>query len=217
MSGFLAVPAPEGTESEGLAYPEHIVAIAFRLLILVGIELRLFQLQLFLELAIEVERLSFVEVDADAVELALEVDTMMMLDVVGIGGIATGGDRFDVIVLLVLLQVLVLGIAQHHLCVDAGRVGARLALSEERHGVLFLLAALKVGQETEFVEGLVLIEVVELTGYLLSVEGDEGRADIAVGSQVDDNRLIAANRFRGVAHADRQRLLGDSCQGQEEQ
>ena len=51
--GLLAVPAPEGTESEGLTYPQHIVAIAFCLLLLIGIELRFFQLQLFLEFAID--------------------------------------------------------------------------------------------------------------------------------------------------------------------
>ena len=174
MCGLLAVPTSEGTETEGLSHPEHIVAIAFCLLIFVGIELRLFQFQLFLELAIEVESLPFVEVDADAIELAFEVDTMVVLDIIGVGGIATSGDRLDVIVLLVLLQVLVLAVAQHHLCEDTSRVGTWLTLGEERHGVLLLLVALKIDQETELVEGLILIEVVELAGYLLAVDGDEG-------------------------------------------
>ena len=64
MCGLLAVPTSEGTETEGLAYPQHIVTIAFRFLVLISIELCLFQLQLFLELAIAVERLAFIEIDS---------------------------------------------------------------------------------------------------------------------------------------------------------
>ena len=208
MRGFMAVPTSEGTETEGLAYPQHIVAIAFRLLILIGIELRLFKFQLFLELAIAVERLTFVEVDTDAIELAFEVDTMMMLDVVGIGSIATGGNRLNEIVLLILLQALVLGVAQHHLREDAGRVGARLTLGKELHRVLLLLLAFEVDEKTELVESLVLIEVIELTGDLLTIDGDEGRTNITIGGEVDDHWFIVANRLRGIADADRDSLLG---------
>ena len=217
MRGLFAVPTSEGTETEGLTYPQHIVAIAFRLLILIGIELRLFQLQLFVELAIEVERLSFVKVDTDAVEFAFEIDTMMMLDIIGIGGIATSCDRFDEVVLLVFLQTLVLGVAQYHFRKNAGGVGARFALSKERHRVLFLLLAFEVGQKAELVEGLVLIEIVELARYLLTVDGDECRTDIAIRGKIDDHRFIVANRLRGIAHADRDGLLGKGCQRQKEQ
>ena len=208
MRGLFAVPTSEGTETEGLAYPQHIVAIAFRLLILIGIELRLFQFQLFLELAIAVECLAFVEVDTDAIEFAFEVDTMMMLDVVGIGGIATGGDRLNEIVLLVLLQTLVLGVAQHHLREDTGRVGARLALGIELHRVLLLLLAFEIDEKTKLVEGLVLIEVVELAGDLLIIDGDKCRTNITIRGEVDDHRFIVANRLRGIADADRDSLLG---------
>ena len=141
----------------------------------------------------------------------------MMLDIIGVGGIATSGDRLDEVVLLILFQTLVLGVAQHHFRKNAGGVGARFALSKERHRILLLFLALEVGQKTELVEGLVLIEVVELTRYLLTVDGDECRTDIAVGSEVDDHRFIVANRLRGIAHADRQSLLGSSCQRHEEQ
>ena len=59
--GLLSVPSTEGTESEGVAHPEHIVTIAFGLLLFRGVELRLLQFEALLELAVEVERLALVE------------------------------------------------------------------------------------------------------------------------------------------------------------
>ena len=54
-----------------------------------------------MEFAIEVEGLTSIEVNADAIELALEVDTMMVLNIISISSIATSSKLFDVIVLLV--------------------------------------------------------------------------------------------------------------------
>ena len=92
VCGLLSVPSAEGTQSEGLTHPKHVVAIALLLLLLVRIELRLFELQPFLELSVEVECLACIELNTDAVQLAFEVDTMMVLQVVSIGSIASGGD-----------------------------------------------------------------------------------------------------------------------------
>ena len=82
---LLAIPSAEGTQTKRLTHPQHVVAIAAGLLVGIGIELRLLQLQLLVELTIEVQRLTGIKVDADAVELALEIDAMMVLDIVGVG------------------------------------------------------------------------------------------------------------------------------------
>ena len=168
----------------------------------VGIELCLLQFQLLIELAVEVERLAGIKVDSDAVQLALKVDTVMVLHVVGIGRVTTGRQRFDVVVLLVFFQLLVLGVAQHHFCIYAGRVGTRLALGIEGDGVLLLSLLVEVGQKAELVEGVVLIEVVQLAGNLLPVQGDQRRAYLAIGSQRNNNRYIRARAVHRIGDTD---------------
>ena len=98
---------------------------------------------------------------------------MMVLQIIGVGGIATGGNRLDIVVLLVLLQLLVLAVAHHHLCIDAGRVGTRLTFCIERHRIALLLFLVKVGQETELVEDFVLVEIIQLARYLLTCAGNQ--------------------------------------------
>ena len=80
--GLLAIPSSESAQTEGVAHPEHIVAIALLLLLVACIELSVFKFQSFLELSVEVERLPLVEVDAYAVQFALEVDAVVVLQIV---------------------------------------------------------------------------------------------------------------------------------------
>ena len=208
---LLAVPTTEGTKTEGLANPQHVVAIASLLLVVVGIELRFLQFQLFFELAIEVERLTGIEIDTDAVQLALEVHAVVVLDIIGIGRIATSRQRFDIVVLLVLLQLFVLGIAQHHLCKYAGRIWARLTLVVERHAVLLFLLLVDISQKAQLVEGLVLVEVVQLTGHFLSVQRYQCRTHFTIVGQINNNRYVRASNVHGVADADGNRPAGRGC------
>ena len=196
--GLLAVPAAEGTEAEGVAHPQHVVAIALSFLFGRGVELRLLQLQALLELAVEVERLALVEVDAYAVELALEVDTVVVLQVVGVGAVAARRDALDVVVVTVLLLHLV--VTHEHLGIDARLVLTGLALAVEGHRVAALLARLQVDEEAELVVDVVLVEVVELAGHLLAIAGDESRAYVAVAAKADDHGLVGAVGLQGVAH-----------------
>ena len=101
--GLLTIPTSEGSQSEGVAYPQHIVAIAFGLLFFGGIELSILQFQAFLEFAVEVEGLTLVEIDADAVEFAFESHTVMVQDMIGVGTVASGRDGFQEVVVLVFL------------------------------------------------------------------------------------------------------------------
>ena len=122
---LLTVPTAKGTKSEGVAHPKHIVAIAFGLLFLGGIELGGLKFQPFLVLTVEVDGLSLVKIDADAVEFALEIHAMMMLDVIRVGTVATGRDGLNEVVVLVFFLHLI--VADEHLRIDSGRVGAGLA------------------------------------------------------------------------------------------
>ena len=197
--GLLSVPSSEGTESEGVAHPEHIVAIALGLLFLRGVELGLLQFEALLELAVEVERLALVEVDADAVVLAFEVDTVMVLDVIGVGTVAAGRDRLDEVVVLVLLLDLI--VAQQHLGIDTCRIGDRL-----RCRIVFdrqdrCLPGFQVEQHTELVVDAILIEVVELAGDFLLAQHDFGRMDIGIAPFVfDHDRDIRAIDIGRVLH-----------------
>ena len=136
----------------------------------------------------------------------------MVLDMVGVGTVATGGDRLDEVVVFVLLLHLV--VAQEHICIDAGRVGAWLALGKERHFVQFRFIAVEVCQEAEFVEGVVLIEVVELAGDFLSAGGDKGGTDVAEGREADDDGLVCTGSRQGIGDADGERLLCLGSQGE---
>ena len=59
-------------------------------------------------------------------------------------------------------------VANEHLGKDTGRVGAWFTLIEEPDFVFLRFLPLQIHQEAEFVEGLVLIEVVKLAGNLLT-------------------------------------------------
>ena len=92
-----------------------------------------------------------------------------MLDVVRVSAIATNGYRLNEIVVLVLLLNLI--VAHKHLCKYAGRIlgWLKLRVVEKFNLILFVLFAFKIGQKTEFVEYLVLVEVVELAWYLFAL------------------------------------------------
>ena len=163
-----------------------------------------------MELAIEVEGLTSIEVNADAIKLALKVDTMMVLNIIGISSIATSSKLFDVVVLLVFLQCLILGIGQHHFCISTGRVGARLAFVHQRNGVFLLLLLAKIGQEAKFVEGVVLIQVIQLTRNLFARQVDKGRAHFTIGSQREYNGHISAFNITGIGNTDSECSVGKS-------
>ena len=154
----LGVEAAQGAESESIPYPQHIVAIARCLLLVAGVELRLLQLQSLLELSIEVERLPFVEVDADAIQLALEAHAVMVQQVVAVGAVAACGDALHIIILLVFLFHFV--IAHHHLGIDAGRVGGNGTTERFIYIEDFLLFRPQINEEAQLVEMSILIEVV---------------------------------------------------------
>ena len=97
---------------------------------------------------------------------------MMVLDVIGVGTVATGRDRLDEVVVLVLLLHLV--VAEQHLGIDACRILSLLFLSTERYREGSALMSLQVEEEAELVEDAILIEVVELAGYFLVIEHDLG-------------------------------------------
>ena len=207
--GLLSVPSTEGTESEGVTHPQHIVAITLCLLSLRGIELRLLQFQAFLELTIEIDGLALVEVDADAIEFAFEFHPVMVQDMIGIGTVATGRDGFQEVVVLVFF--LYLTISYEQVCIDTGRILTGLALGIEGHSVLFLLLRFQVCQETEFIEAVVLIQVVELTGYLFVGCLDECRQHLPEVGETDDDRLVGTGHLGGVLYGDKNGLLGHDC------
>ena len=89
---FCAVPSTECPESEGLTHPQHVVAITLCLLFGIGVELSVLQFQSLLVFSIEVECLTGIEIDADAVQFAFEINTVVVLDVIGIGSIAPDGN-----------------------------------------------------------------------------------------------------------------------------
>ena len=127
---------------------------------------------------------------------------MVVLYIIGIGRIATSRQRFDIVVLLVLLQLLVLGIAQHHLCKHACCIWTRLALIVERHAVLLFLFLVDIGQEAQLVEGLVLIEVVQLAGHFLPVQRYQCRTHFTIVGQINNNRYVRASDIHGIADVD---------------
>ena len=110
-----------------------------------------------MELAIQVERLALVEVDADGVELALEIYTMMVLNVIRVGTITAGCDRFDEVVVLVLLLYLI--IAQQHIGINASGITGRLValVVKKLYAEILVLFALEIDQKTELVEDFVLV------------------------------------------------------------
>ena len=213
---LMTIPTTEGTKTEGLADPQHIVAIALLFMLVGRIELCVLQLQTRLVLTIEVKGLAGIEIDADGIELALESDTMVVLDIIGIGCIAACGDSIDIVVLLMLFQLLVLGIGEHHLCIDASRVGPWLTIAGKRNLVALLLLAFQVGQETQLIEGTVLVEIIQLTGNLCSATGDQCRAHIhGIAVELHDNWLVASWRRQRIADTHLDGLLSHHGQGRQ--
>ena len=81
-------------------------------------------------------------------------------------------------------------VAHQHLGIYAGRVGAWLALLEKGHGIGLLFLALEVGEETEFVKLLVQIDIIQLTGNLLTATGHQGGAHLAIILKREDYGLV---------------------------
>ena len=207
--GLLSVPSTEGTESEGVSHPQHIVAITFSLLFLRGIELRLLQFQALLELTIEIDGLALVEVDADAIEFAFEFHPVMVQDMIGIGAVATGRDGFQEVVVLVFF--LYLTISYEQVCIDTGRILTGLALGIEGHRVWLLLLRLQVCQETEFIEVVILIHVVELAGDFFIASLDECRLYLTIFGEINHHRLVGTGRICGVLYCNMDGLLRHRC------
>ena len=145
-----------------------------------------------MELAVQVERLTLVEIDADGIELALKVDTMMVLNVIRVGTIATGCDRLDEVVVFVLLLYLI--IAQQHIGINASRISGRLValVVKQLYAVILALFALEVGQETEFVVDFVLVEIIQLTRYLGAIARNNSTAHFAIIGKRNDYGLVCA-------------------------
>ena len=169
--GLCAVPSAQRSQSEGGTYPQHVVAVARGFLQAVRIELRVVQLESLVVLAVDVNRLPVVEIDAVGHEAVFECRTVMVQLPVGVGA-SLYGQATDVKVLLVfLLDFLV---RQEHLRIDLRLVGAGSALAEQLYGECAALLCLQVSQEKQLVEASVAVEIVQLAGNLLSVERDKG-------------------------------------------
>ena len=138
----------------------------------------------------------------------------MMQQVVGIGTVATHGEtRHEIVVLVFLLHLV---ITHQHLGIYAGRVGAWLALLEKGHGIGLLFLALEVGEETEFVILFIQIDIIQLTGNLLTATGHQGGAHLAIILKREDYGLVGPVCGQGVFYTDVQRLLGAHGHGHTE-
>ena len=177
-SRLLAIPTAEGTKAEGVAHPQHIVAIALFLLLGRRVELCFLKFQPLLELAIKIQCLTLVEIDADAIQLALEFHTVMVLQVVGVGTVAASRDALNEIIVAVLLLHLI--VTHQHLSINSCGILSRTALVIKSHSVLFLLLGTQVGQEAELIESVILIEVVQLAWYLAAINGNNSRLHATV-------------------------------------
>ena len=119
---------------------------------------------------------------------------MMMLDIIRVGAVATSCDGLDEIVVLVLFLHLV--VADKHLRIDSGGVGAWFAFWREGHLIGGILLALEIGKEAELVERSVLIQVIELAWDLLLSISDDGCCDRSPSSfQGDDHGYIGTRRL----------------------
>ena len=135
---------------------------------------------------------------------------MVMHSMIRVGTIATGCDRLDVVVVLVFLLDLV--VAQQQLGKHASWILSRLKLSVRVECNLILLAlfAFKIGQETEFIECVVLIEIVELTWNLAAIAGNNGATYIAIIAKRNKYRLVSAISSRGIGYAHSNDTLSES-------
>ena len=207
--GLLSVPATEGAKSEGVTHPQHIVAIAGSLLLLGGIELGFLQFEPFLELAVDIRRLALIEVDADGVVLALEVDTVVVLDMIGVSTIAARRDCLNKVVVLVLL--LHFAIAQEHVSIDTGRIGLWAAEGIISETIRPRGLGGQVDEKAEFIVRAVLIEVVELTGNLFVATSDQGIGDTLGAGE--DNRDISTGDIGSIGNLMTAVDVGLSLQG----
>ena len=161
MQLILAVPATQGSQSVGISHPEAVVARTSLELFFGWIELCVVDYQSLVDLAVEVDGLSLVEIDAHGNQFTLEADTVGMNIVIDILGLLVEGDASQIDVLFVLGKFLVLA-RQTEFGEGTGRILRLFALSKELHlAVLgFLLA--EIEQEAEFIVGTVAVGVVEL-------------------------------------------------------
>jgi hypothetical protein len=80
----------------------------------------------------------------------------------------------------VLVFLLHLRVAQHDFGKGAGWIAARRAIGIERDDGRLAAFLAERGEEGQFVEGAVTVEVVELAGRLCTVYRDQGRLYVAV-------------------------------------
>ena len=161
-----------------------------------GVEARAVHLQPRVGLAVDVDALPVVHVDAEGGQLAFEhcavaVDAVVHVQQVGIAGIGDGA-HFGAFAFLVV---------QFDVGPCAGRVFTRCALVRQRDAEGGAPFGRDVGHEGQFVGAEVAVEVVDLRGDFLSVAGDGGRAHVqsgGVGLQVHHHGAGLARHVRGV-------------------
>ena len=204
---LLAVPSAEGTQSVGVAHPEAVVARTCLQLFLRRIELGVLYHQPLVHLAIEVDGLPVVEIDAHRHQVALEAYAMRMYIMVYILRLLVEGDAAQIDVLLVLGEFLVLA-RQTEFGESACRIVGLLAIGKQLDMIIlgFLLA--EVYQETELVVGAVAIGIVELRWYFLAIHRHHGSLDVAILADVDDHGFIGLGRFRWIRHGHIEVRLG---------
>ena len=202
--GLLAVVAAQRAQSEGVAHPENVVARSCLLLSFVRIKLRLAQLKSLVALAIDVDGLPVVEINAVGHQFVFKGCPVVVQLVVGVHTVVNGKTR-DVQVLPVLLLYLLVG--QQHLHIHR-RLRLSLPLLSHLNGENLRLARSKAGEETQLVGRAVLIEVVQLAGQGCRLgiayrqpsvrQADEGAQQVGLRRQVDDNGHTFPCKFRGI-------------------
>ena len=132
-----------------------------------------------------------------------------MQDMIGVSTISTGSDGFQEVVVLVFL--LHLTIAHEQFCIDAGWILTGRAFCIEGHRVWLLLLRLQVCQETEFIEVVILIHVVELAGDFFIASLDECRLYLTIFGEINHHRLVGTGRICGVLYCNMDGLLRHRC------
>ena len=181
MQLVLTVPSTQGAQSVSISYPKAVVARTSLKLFFGWIELGIIDNQSLVNLAIEVDGLTIVEIDTHGNQLALKADAMRMHIVIHILGLLVERDAAQIDVLLVLCQLLVLA-RQAKFGKGTGRILCLLALLIELHLIGLGLLLAKVNQEAEFIVDAIAIGVVELGRNLLAIHLNHGTLNSTNGS-----------------------------------
>ena len=115
VGGLLSVPTLKGADAATISHKQHIVAKAACQLFIVGIELAFLQFHAFVELAVGVKSLFFIEVNAIAYELGFEHGAVAVYHAIEICRARHGDGLYGCV-------AVVLGVACQHLSEYAGGV-----------------------------------------------------------------------------------------------